>query len=307
MRRVVQWLLVVVGGVLAIERYTLRDANAFVAFVYYFAQPIVISGCFFGAAALAWHDRHRRMALMAAVAAIGFAAVWAAQSFGFRGAAAPVGAHRAVVWNVMSGRMGWEAVYSTLGELDADVIVMVEAWEDPETAEAYRRRFLPGYQATGEFSGLVMLSRGELKDVKSGRLGRGSKFVYANIQIGGERIGIIGVDVESDPRRFRKYPLEDLADVAKLHGDGPLVIAGDFNTPSDSVHYAAMRSILQNGFEIAGDGYGPTWPSFAPVLALDQFWVNARVQPFRCVSEWTIRSDHRPVVLEFGSSADAGL
>lgn len=297
---VAQGLLIAGGVLLAIERFTLRDSNAILAFVFYFGQPIVISGLFLGAAAIAWRGRRRRVAMTAAIPAMGFAAVWAAQSFGFGSGRVPTGSHRAVVWNVMSGRMGWEGVYQTLGVLDADVIVMVEAWEDPETAESYRRRFLPGYQATGEHSGLVMLSRKDLKDVEFGRLGRGSKYVYANVHVGGARIGVVGVDVESDPRRFRKSPLEDLAAVAKRYSDEPLIIAGDFNTPSDSVHYAAMRSILRNGFEAVGDGYGPTWPSFAPVLSLDQFWINPRVKAYRCATRWTMRSDHRPVVFEFG-------
>lgn len=300
-RRFGQYTLIGLAALFAIERWTLRDSRSILAFVYYAGQPIVIAGLLFLAAAIAWRrGGRRRVANCTAIAAIAFSVVWAAQSFRFHNETASDVGGRVVVWNVMSGRMGWAGVYQTIAELDADVVVMIEAWEDSERRAAHLRQFLPGYTATSEHGGLVILSRLGLEDVEYGRLGRGSKFLHAGVRVGGERVGIIGVDVESDPRRFRKYPLEDLADVASRYDGHPLVIVGDFNTPPDSVHFARMRSRLRNAFEVCGNGYAPTWPSFAPVLALDQIWVNERVNACRCVSNWTMQSDHRPAVFDFG-------
>jgi len=301
-KRIRPWLLaaLIIGAtLLAIERWTLRDTLQVFAFVYYFAQPAVIAGIFLIAAGLAWRDRRRRVSRLALAAGLGFGALWASTSFAFRAVESPVAPHRAVVWNVMSGRLGWEAIYHQLGELNADVIVMVEAWEDPETAATLRRKYLPGFVAASEQGGLVILSRHGAADVSFGPLGRGSRFLAATLRMDGRRMRVMGVDIESDPRRFRKLPLTDLATTGRLMDDIPLLIAGDFNTPADSVHFDAMRTFLRNGFESVGAGYGPTWPSFAPVLGLDQFWFSQDIDARSCRGVWTAHSDHRPVVFEF--------
>lgn len=300
-------LLIGFCALLAIVRWTLQDSRASSAVLFYIGQPIVISGTLMIAALSERRARRRRLAIGASIAALAFAAVWAAQSFRFSGSLAPSDAHRIVVWNVMSGRFGWERVYETLGSLDADVIVMVEAWEDESQRDAFRRRHLEGYSATSEHAGLVIFSRSGLSRIEFDRLAGGGRYLHAQVTVDGNALGILAVDVESDPRRIRKYPLEQLAVVAQQHWNGPFLIAGDFNTPPDSVHFAAMRSDLQNAFEISGSGYEPTWPSFAPAIALDQIWMSAQIDAFRCWGEWTMCSDHRPVVFEFGLQADLGL
>ena len=298
--RFIYGALICASALLAVNRWTFRDTRGVTALAFYMGQPIVISGLLGFAALSAWRLRRRRVVIVTLFSAGVFAAVWATQSFRFGGGASPSTAHRLVVWNVMSGRLGWEAVYETLGELDADVIVLVEAWEDSQERDELRDRYLEGYASTPEHAGLVIISRNALSDIEFDRLAGGGRYLHAKVKVGRDALRVLAVDVESDPRRHRQYPLENVAAVAKRFGDGPLVIAGDFNTPPDSVHYAAMRSSLRNAFEIAGDGYAPTWPSFAPTIALDQIWVNDRVEAHRCWSGWTLRSDHRPVVLEFG-------
>ncbi len=301
--RNVSILLIGFCVLLVIVRWTLRDSRASSAVLFYVGQPIVISGLLAIAALGARRVRRRRLAIGASVAALAFAAVWAAQSFRFGGHPVPSDAHRVVVWNVMSGRFGWERVYETLESLDADVIVMVEAWEDETQRDALRSRYLEGYSATSEHAGLVIFSRSGLSRVEFDRLAGGGRYLHAEVLVDGNALGVLAVDVESDPRRFRKYPLVQLAVVAQRYRNGPLLIAGDFNTPPDSMHFAAMRSDLRNGFEMSGGGYAPTWPSFAPVIALDQIWVNAQIDAYRCWGDWTLCSDHRPVIVEFGIRA----
>ncbi|HLJ09618.1 MAG TPA: endonuclease/exonuclease/phosphatase family protein [Planctomycetaceae bacterium] len=83
----------------------------------------------------------------------------------------------------------------------------------------------------------------------------------------------------------------------------PVVIAGDFNMPSDSSLYRAAWGDLENAFDSAGFGYGYTAP-----CGRNRFWPNAtpwsRVDHILTTGEWQIQkcwigsgngSDHRLV------------
>lgn len=307
MRRYWQWIcaglpigLISLCALLAVIRWTVQDAWHSTALPYYAARPIVLAALLFFALVVAFRTRRRKTAVIAGCAGLVMVVIWAAESFSYRGPLSETATHRAVEWNVMSGRFGWDSIFEKLREIDADVIILVEAFNESNERDAIRERILPDYHATAEQSGLMILSRTELTDVSFERIGRGSHCVLVNIVIDNEPINVIAVDVESDPRRFRKYPLEDLAMVVKRFADEPLIVAGDLNTPPDSVHFAPLRAALRNGFETVGDGYAPTWPSLAPVIALDQFWVNEKIDARRLEGGWTVHSDHRPVILEFG-------
>jgi endonuclease/exonuclease/phosphatase (EEP) superfamily protein YafD len=77
----------------------------------------------------------------------------------------------------------------------------------------------------------------------------------------------------------------------------PVIIAGDFNTPLDSVHLDQLRGLeLSEAFETAGSGYLPTWPVPAPVLSLDQIWMSRQFKAVRCVRTWNWRTDHAGVI-----------
>jgi endonuclease/exonuclease/phosphatase family metal-dependent hydrolase len=68
------------------------------------------------------------------------------------------------------------------------------------------------------------------------------------------------------------------------------------------VYIEPLRSELSNTFEKAGKGCGDTWPSFLPVLSLDQIWCGKGLKPVRCSHGVTFRSDHRPVLAELAFS-----
>jgi endonuclease/exonuclease/phosphatase (EEP) superfamily protein YafD len=95
----------------------------------------------------------------------------------------------------------------------------------------------------------------------------------------------------------RRKALTAIAAMADDTLDRPLLVLGDFNTPTDSVHFADLRRHHANAFEQAGWGCIATWPSVAPVLSLDQIWVNAYLNVENARHPWTTVSDHRPVVV----------
>ncbi len=96
-----------------------------------------------------------------------------------------------------------------------------------------------------------------------------------------------------------------LARVSASNNQHVTVVLGDFNTPADSAHYEPLRRTFVNAFEEAGQGYGASWPSFAPLLTLDQIWVSGPVEVLHCELGWSPVSDHRPVIAEIAILSDA--
>ena len=78
-----------------------------------------------------------------------------------------------------------------------------------------------------------------------------------------------------------------------------VVLLGDLNGTLDDRAFAPLTSQLRSAQEVAGDGFGFTWPASLPVLRIDQILVKG-VEPH---SSWVLPangSDHRPVEARIG-------
>jgi endonuclease/exonuclease/phosphatase family metal-dependent hydrolase len=81
-----------------------------------------------------------------------------------------------------------------------------------------------------------------------------------------------------------------------------VVLMGDFNTPSDSVHFDSLRQGFQNAFETGGNGNAATWPVPLPVLAIDHIWTNRLVRVHSARHAGSVQSDHKAVFAELSFS-----
>ncbi|MFI9363136.1 endonuclease/exonuclease/phosphatase family protein [Kitasatospora sp. NPDC053057] len=73
-----------------------------------------------------------------------------------------------------------------------------------------------------------------------------------------------------------------------------VVLLGDLNGTTDDRAFDGLTSQLRSAQEVAGDGFGFTWPARFPVVRIDQILVRG-VEPR---SSWVLPangSDHRPV------------
>lgn len=89
-------------------------------------------------------------------------------------------------------------------------------------------------------------------------------------------------------------------------GDRPLVVCGDFNTPTSSTLFQEYWGDLRSCFDLAGVGYGYT----SPVKTLSNWPANtpwARIDHILCSPEWSVRqcsvghsigSDHHLIAAE---------
>jgi endonuclease/exonuclease/phosphatase family metal-dependent hydrolase len=91
-----------------------------------------------------------------------------------------------------------------------------------------------------------------------------------------------------------------------LRESGPVIVAGDLNSPEASLVLATLRDAgLHNAFTEGGRGYGYTYGHFllprrfplhhSSFIRIDHIMMSPQVRSIRCWTGTAAASDHRPV------------
>lgn len=279
-------------------RLTVRDRWPILSAWFYATPPLVIAAICLTACVAGALARRPRLAALALAGAASAAGWGAATSWVSRQPQRCDDSVRVMFWNVNRGWLGWSGIAARIRDADADVVGLVEArFADAHAADAFNAR-LPHYTLLDPVFGIMLLTKGECLQVVDDWLPPAGKYRRVHLRIARRDLEVWVVDLESNPFGARADTFRRLAHKIENFGDRPLVVMGDFNTPSDSLLFDAIRRHAVNAFEAAGRGYQATWPVPAPVLTLDQVWVNPRVEPLAARLEWSWRSDHRAPVVD---------
>lgn len=81
-------------------------------------------------------------------------------------------------------------------------------------------------------------------------------------------------------------------------GAGPLLLAGDFNTPPESTTYRQTWSRYANAFSAAGLGFGPTYFTRRTAVRIDHILAGPGWHCDRCWVGPAVGSPHRPVIAD---------
>jgi endonuclease/exonuclease/phosphatase (EEP) superfamily protein YafD len=110
-----------------------------------------------------------------------------------------------------------------------------------------------------------------------------------------DREGIAELEANSKRRRWQS----ELAQEWTSWLTGPLLIAGDFNTPIDSTIYRDHWSQYTNAFSRAGLGWGHTYFTRRNSIRIDHLLAGPG---WRCRSSWVgpdVGSAHRPLIADW--------
>lgn len=135
------------------------------------------------------------------------------------------------------------------------------------------------------------------------RTPQGTEFILASVQMPTLRPGFYQF-LEGDISRLQlhidwwRHELARVVDQLSDTDETPLLVAGDFNMPSDDSSMAALREYLRFGFEDAGWGYGYTRPSKTPWVRIDHILASSHWVFARCWVGPDLGSDHLPVMAE---------
>ncbi|MCA9047588.1 MAG: endonuclease/exonuclease/phosphatase family protein [Planctomycetaceae bacterium] len=204
-----------------------------------------------------------------------------------------------VCWNAGRNRSPWRTEFAeAINRLQPDIVAIIEAGGDLPALRTFFAQHCPDFEVSCLRTGLVCLTRGQAGEGSLFSLAGAGACGQLTVNVRGQDVELLVVDINSTPIMFRAGPLGVLTDHADELRDRPTIVLGDFNTPRDSVHLNALRTHHRHAFETAGQGYDGTWPVPLPVLNLDQIWTNQCVQPQSCQHVWTTLSDHRLVVAD---------
>jgi endonuclease/exonuclease/phosphatase (EEP) superfamily protein YafD len=201
-----------------------------------------------------------------------------------------------------------EILAAELSDLDADIYCLQELsarWD----AELERRGFWARYpfnkRVTGENPfGSAIASRIPLRDLEVVALAELPQ-LRGVLTLDGREIAILNVHLlapqsPEDLPDFRSGAARLLREVEAL-GPRTFIIAGDFNATPDSDFAARMRALADDGWEVAGRGFGFgfTWPNSVfplPSMRLDHLFVSRDLTISHMAIGVGTGSDHRPLV-----------
>jgi vancomycin resistance protein VanJ len=276
-------------------RLTVRDDVDALAMIFY-ATPWVVLALCGGIAAWYWRS-WRKCALVSALAAVACVGAWVWTGWRFGPKDGAPADFRVAYWNC--ARPGWRlrGVLPMAASWRADLLCFGESRPtgplSPKWAEAFPEHRV---QALPRETLLIGPQDAALKS--SGSLNGAGEFQLVSTTLGGREVFVLIVDFDALPDRTRRPAFERLYQVVDGYATKPLIVLGDFNTPTDSVHFQRLRARMSDAFETSGRGLAATWPMPAPVLALDHILVNKHLRVVRCEHRTSIYSDHRAVVAD---------
>ncbi|HID23159.1 MAG TPA: hypothetical protein EYP14_12260 [Planctomycetaceae bacterium] len=238
-----------------------------------------------------------------------------------------------VTCNVQQFRPDFATVLQEVGRENPDVVAFQECVGD----HPLLKRFFRGWNRiqVGELwvgSKYPLRELGRCRTTGSGRRtaiavlidARGQAFVLVNLHFMTPRHTLRGLTlkgllsgddlraVESMIERRSAEAGETWRFVEEVAAGQPVVICGDFNTPSSSSLYRAYWSNYTNAFDVAGFGYGFTapcashrhWPDGWPWIRVDHILVSSDWRVLSCRVGRKNGSDHRLVAAQLTQRRD---
>lgn len=227
---------------------------------------------------------------------------------------------RVMTCNIHHGSHGAVRIAEAIRRLEPDVVCLQEAnalkpWKDPKPELL---RSLRGWHSTTVSDRQVVLSRHPITSQRAHWFPCTNlrEVTHAVISVDGLRLNVLnahfitsesGRSLSQSRGAVRAYVKEaasarsrQYAGLTAIAGglEGPLVIAGDFNTPPRGRLYRRFCRRFTDSFRAAGFGFGYTFRSDVPVERIDHIFVGEGLSVISCRASRVSMSDHRPVVAD---------
>ena len=229
----------------------------------------------------------------------------------------PSGARlRVMAWNVQWALSGMAPIQDALTRWQPDLVVLTEV---PEGDAELKERLAPVFVEWNTFaaSDVFLASRRPMREtsVEPLPVSFGRAIAGAEMEVDGQTVTLLGThfaisrraySLEERLRRLPAYAAEAAAarsaqartavDLA-ARIEGPLILAGDFNTPPRGNVYALLTEELDDAFAVAGRGWGQTFPARQPVIRIDYVFTRG-LTVVDCRVGGAGGADHRAVIAD---------
>ncbi|TYA74322.1 endonuclease/exonuclease/phosphatase family protein [Seonamhaeicola marinus] len=166
---------------------------------------------------------------------------------------------------------------------DSDVIVLIEY--DKENRLNIETSY-PNYYFYLSKEGIGVFSKTPIKIVKESTSNSNSTVLNFKTN----EYNFYAVDVSANILNSRKEAL--LYVESKINVDKKTIVLGDFNTPTESVHFHFFKEKFKNAFSEKGNGFRETWFWNIPLLSLDHIWISKELNILNTMKICTWKSDH---------------
>ena len=252
--------------------------------------------------------RRKRLAVLAGVV-VALHSYWTITPLLPRTAAATTGRTlRIVSANLLMVHDDPPRLAAELDRLDADVYLLQELsphWDDELERRGFWSRYPFNKRLTSDDSfGTAIASRLPVRDLDvfwSAELPQ----MRGVLRVDDRDIALLNVHL-LPPRSLDYVPYyrqgaNDLVAMVKELGANSFIVAGDFNSTPDSSFAARMRGLSDDAWEVAGRGFGFTWPNGMfplPPMRLDHVFVSPDLSVLRATLGVGLGSDHRPIIAD---------
>jgi endonuclease/exonuclease/phosphatase (EEP) superfamily protein YafD len=284
--QILAWSLIGIGVVL---HATVRDGVDPIIVVFYVLPMMVMLGL---AALLCLFPRRRSLAILAAAL---IAATWCARSFSWH-VPEPAAADevRVLFWNLNRPTEPFKPLIGMIRELKPDFVACVEPGENAASNVEDYKAALPGYDCQFMPRGILWLSRHTSRYRARGRLDSLGAYAVFEAELAGRTQRFVTLDVYGPPLLSRRGQLAE--GLGFSNQDPRVIVLGDFNTPTESVHFDAYRQQgLQDSLTVGGRGFRETWFYGLPLLSLDHIWLGKDWHVLEARKIWTRQSDHAAI------------
>ena len=224
-----------------------------------------------------------------------------------------------MTYNIHHALGGVDNVVEVIKQQSPDIVCLQEANSIGGQSEPIQKivKLLPEWRIA-YYAQMVILSRYPIRKVNvyEPLIENGRVFLKTIISVKGKDLSVICLHLNTAAKpeslnrhgstigkylqgstSIRSIQISELKSIAgKI--SGPLIIAGDFNTPSRGKLYRRMSRQFKDSFHAAGWGFGYTFNTNIPVMRIDYIFVNDKVCVRKCYVPHAMASDHRPVVAE---------
>lgn len=294
-------LILLLISSLFLQASGIRDRIPLIAAVYYgLPLPVIASCC--GLVALLQRRRVPVLiiSLITGVACLG---LWYTRSY--QNPLPPTSnqqnTHKLKVlfWNMAHHPLPSETLEKWLEDYQPDIVALVETGSRHSDPNPLVVKLPSGYSQTNLKSGIGWISRGQINIKNQLALPNKSKGVELEVYHDNTQYTVIIADIYAGPLTSRKPALEKLYEMATQTRKGPVMIAGDFNTPIESAFFDGWHHQLHHAFNTSGKGLRETWPRWLPVLTIDHVWSSKELPPNHVEKLWHADSDHAALLVTY--------
>jgi vancomycin resistance protein VanJ len=226
---------------------------------------------------------------------------------------------RVLTFNADHGKCDVDAFVRLIHEAQPDVVLLQDWWprfndvvfgsgwyhrQDGELCIASRRPLAEteglgpvypsgfGKRPSGSMTSRKLIGQSGSVHVVNLHLATPRRALEAVIDRGSE--GAAPLQKNMDLRAAQSAAFRRVVDSIK----GPVVVAGDFNTPTTSAIYLGSWGDLTNAFSTAGWGWGHTYVTGRAGIRIDHVLVDRNATVRKCWVGPHIGSEHRPVIAD---------